>query len=1011
MTIFVSLLALQTLLTATVGSGGNPSPSAVPSGFKAVHYRPIAAEVPGLENPIVSLDGTWRINPKPSPDVREKPLRGGNWGNFRVPGQWLQQGYVIPRTSTAAVAKEFTIPAQWSGYRIFLRFDAIHAGTHYWLNGKPLGYSENLFTPVEWEITAAAKVGQTNRLDLEMKVDTASERLSCSSDYTCSGGPTKRSLGGIDRAVRIYALPKVHISSLHLNAGLDKTCQDGELHVELGLDNPGPPVGNGFAVTVQLFDAAGKAVEHSAPRTVPDPLKLGMSKMSIETRVARPLKWNAEQPHLYKLVLALEKDGRVRERVERNIGFRVVEIKGRQLYVNGARVKLAGVCRHEIDPLTERADTMRHGEEDVKLFKSGNLNFVRTSHYPCTQEFLNAADRYGLYVESEAPFCWVAPAKDLKDLSAVLTPTSAMIDYNHAHPSVIMWSLANESHWSGLFAESNKLCKQLDATRPTTLEHAFTGEDKETCDIISRHYQNLPYDEVLKNDPHPWLHGECFFLVYHERTDVGIDPGLREMWAQGNADPASDWGKRCIQNLTPLLGLRPGVHPGAWNQIYASKQCIGSTIWSGVDDITFLPGGKTASSEAGNAYWGVIDGWRRPKPELYLSRFVFSPVWFPVRQLDYLRGQPSVRVPVENRYAFTDLCKLDFVWELDGAKGNARLSLPPGAKGQFEVPIAKAAPEGATLLVRAFDGANEVVNAALSLGKRQPLSLPQPHAGAPQWSDDGTRIIIAGKGFSLALDRRTGDFDAANPKHAAPIASFPALHVTRYDFGDLAAYQMEKKNLPYAELPDAKTRVIESVTASRNGAGLEIVVKDHFANFAGAVRWLIDKEGVGKLSYDYSYSGPNLDAREVGLKALLRPAYDEVKWRRWSEWGVFPQESISRTEGSAKARRDKHWPDTPANVRPAWPWCLDQTALGTADFRAVKFNIYRASLVASDGSGIEVNADADAHFPRLPGRRRSEDAHSLPMHVGTGGVEEGRHLTGGYCLRLLAPSLPANGLQ
>ena len=199
-----------------------------------------------------------------------------------------------------------------------------------------------------------------------------------------------------------------------------------------------------------------------------------------------------------------------------------------------------------------------------------------------------------------------------------------MIDYNHAHPSVIMWSLANESHWSGLFDESDKLCKQLDPTRPTTLEHVFSGEDKATCDIISRHYQNMPYDEILKNDPRPFLHGECFFLVYHERTDVAIDPGLRELWAAGSADPNSDWGKSCIENCEGTsLGNgtcvrafipAPGVistHP---------THCIGSEIWSGIDDIAFLPDGKMVSSENGNAYWGLVDGWRRPKPELELGK-------------------------------------------------------------------------------------------------------------------------------------------------------------------------------------------------------------------------------------------------------------------------------------------------------------------------------------------------------------------------------------------------------
>jgi beta-galactosidase len=960
-------------------------------GFEPVRYRPMAAKVTGLRTNALSLNGAWRLDPKPGQGVREQPLNAAGWGHFQVPGQWVQQGYDIPLDMPAALAREFSIPAKWIGYRIFLRFDAIHGGTHYWLNGKPLGYSENLFTPVEWEITEAAKFRSVNRLDLEMKVATVSERLSHSSGYT------GYSLGGIDRAVRIYALPRLHVSSLRLNAGLDTTYQDGELQIVLGFDNPEQTAGNDFAAVIQLFDARGKKVEHSNPRVVLDQLHTGLSTVNIESRVAKPLKWNAEEPNLYRLVLTLEQAGRAMERIERHIGFRTVETKGRQLYVNGARVKLAGVCHHEIDPLTGRANTMRHAEEDVKLFKSANLNHVRTSHYPCTQEFLDAADRHGLYVESEAPLCWVQRAKDWADLKAVLTATSAMIDYNQAHPSVILWSLANESHWCRLFEESNKLCKRLDPTRPTTIEHAFTGEDQVTCDILSRHYQPMPYDEILKNDPRPFLHGECFFLVYHERTDVAINPGLRELWAAGSAVPDSAWGRACIENVKTASGLLPGIYPGAWSYICASEHCIGSEIWSGVDDIAFLPGGKVVSSENGNAYWGLIDGWRRPKPELELAKFVFSPVWFPVRQLDYKFGQAAVRVPVENRHSFTDLSRFDFVWELDGAQGKVRISVPPAAKGGIEIPVRPGTPEGAILPIRVMNGSHEIVNATLTLGQPMPAPLRQPQAGVPKWSDDVRLITIEGRRFSLVLDRTTGDFDAANPRHRAPVISFPSLHVTRHDFGDL-----DRKKPPYAEFPDVKTRVVESVTAVEVGGGLELTVKDRYDHFAGTVHWLMDKDGVGKISYDYAYTGDNLDTREIGIKTLLPAQCDEVKWRRWSEWGIFPQDSISRTEGTAKAKRDKKWPEQRANIKPEWPWSQDQTQLGTADFRSIKFHIYAASLVAPDGSGVQVEANADTHF------RACLAAPGVWMHVlsqcplAPVVLKKGTRLTGDFNVHLAA---------
>lgn len=961
--------------------------------FEPVRYRPIPSAVSGLDKNVVSLDGTWRIDPKPGNDPKRRPLSSPEWADFKVPGQWAEQGFDIPKDKPAALAREFTVPKEWAGSRIFLRFDAIHAGTNYWLNGKRLGYSENLFTPVEWEITGMAEPGQTSRLDLETTVATASERLSSSSDYT---GHT---LGGIDRSVHIYALPRLHVATLHLTATLDNNYRDGELLVELGVDNPDAAVQSGISVLASLYDVAGKLVQHSVPKLETAAIQPGLNPVHIESHVANPWKWNAEQPNLYKLVLELQKDGKMLERIERNVGFRKIELKDRQLYVNGARVKLAGVCRHEIDPLTGRADTMRHAEEDVKIFKSANLNHIRTSHYPPSQELLDACDRIGMYVEAEAPLCWVAPAKNLADLKQVLTPTSAMVDYCHTHPCIIIWSLANESHWSPLFDHSNKLVKQLDPSRPTTFNHPFSGIDKENADIVNRHYLPMPYDDALKNDPRPFLHGECFFDVYHERTDVTINPGLRELWTHGNTEPASpsDWEKVGAA-YTENGPLNAGVPRGAWSYIYASKRFIGSDIWSGIDDIFVLPGGKVVSSENGNAYWGLIDGWRRPKPEWYCSKATFSPVWFPVRKVDYKPGQSSVRVPVENRYSFTDLDKLSFSWALDGATGHVTASVAPGSKGEVEIPVPKETAEGKKVLLRAIAASGDEVNSALiCLGKESPAVLPQPNDGAPRWKDDGKSVRIEGNGFSLLLDRITGDFDATSPLHHAPILHFPALHITQHDYGDLNGHTSST----YAELPDPQTRVMESATVAETSSALEITVKDHYKNFAGLVTWLLDKNGVGKVSYDYTYTGDDFDSREIGLKTLLRPECDEIKWRRWSEWGVFPDECTCRTEGSAKARRDSKWPDVPANVKPSWPWSQDQTELGTNDFRSMKFNIREASLASPDGSGICVNANADVHF------RACLADNAVKMHILSQCplravvLHKGEQLKGEYAVRLV----------
>ena len=189
------------------GRSGHGSVSADNVFFKPVHYRPLPAgrgSAAGRDQNCLLLDGIWAIttNPlllpsRPSPSPR--PLTTSDWAHIRVPGQWLQHDIDVPKDKPAVMAREFAIPEAWAGQQIILRFDAVHAGTHYWLNGRELGYSENLFTPVEWDITDAARPGQTNRLELEMKVATVSEALSYMSDYAF------HSLGGIDRSARLRA--------------------------------------------------------------------------------------------------------------------------------------------------------------------------------------------------------------------------------------------------------------------------------------------------------------------------------------------------------------------------------------------------------------------------------------------------------------------------------------------------------------------------------------------------------------------------------------------------------------------------------------------------------------------------------------------------------------------------------------------------------------------------------------------------------------------------------------
>src|ERR1019366_6771202 len=222
--------------------------------FEPVHYRPLPVKTAGLDKNCLLLDGTWSINPAPTNTPCARALNGLGWAPFKVPGQWLQQGFDVPQDKPVAVAREFVIPQAWASNRTVLRFDAIHAGTRYWLNGHELGYSENLFTPVEWDITEAAQPGQTNRFDLEMKVATVSEALSTSSGYAF------HNLGGIDRSVRVFALPPTHVREMHVNAALDKDYRDGKIGLHLVLES-GKVREKDLAIVLKLQDATGKDVK------------------------------------------------------------------------------------------------------------------------------------------------------------------------------------------------------------------------------------------------------------------------------------------------------------------------------------------------------------------------------------------------------------------------------------------------------------------------------------------------------------------------------------------------------------------------------------------------------------------------------------------------------------------------------------------------------------------------------------------------------------------------------
>ncbi len=394
--------------------------------------------------------------------------------------------------------------------------------------------------------------------------------------------------------------------------------------------------------------------------------------------------------------------------------------------------------------------------------------------------------------------------------------------------------------------------------------------------------------------------------------ELKINPGLDIVnWSTGQNSPQS-W----------------------WSQIYHSKRVIGGTIWAGIDEEFLFPDGTAK----GYGVWGFLDVWRRKKSLWWDAKLIHSPVWIPIRKIDFTTGEKTIHIPIENRYAFTDLRETRIEWSLAGKTGHCKIALGPSRSGELEIPVPANTMPGSLLVLRAYDARRELISAhGVTIGVPPPVHLPEPGAGCPEWKQNGPIIEIQGKAFHLTFDQSRG------------LERFPVLHVTRREDKNV----FNPGGAPYAQFPDRGTRVIDSVKLESRGPALAMTVHDHYRDFAGSVELLIDTAGCGTVKMDYTYTGSTFNVSEAGLRFLFDSSHDEISWRRKSEWDIYPEDHIGRPEGHAKA----HGFRSNGLNRPHNPWYLDENEFGARDFRATKYNIYDASLLNSGGAGIRVLSD------------------------------------------------------
>lgn len=915
---------------------------------------PVLQELAGVETPAVLLSGTWQF--RYSPDSK--------WDKIQVPGEPAMQGYAIEHDKPFTYRKSFTVPADYAGKHTILRFDGVYSYARLFVNDTFVREHHGGFTRWDTDVTPFVRPGKKNEIRLEV-----TDRLD---DISYASGYAHHPIGGILRDVTLFALPETCLYDFYAETHLDAAYEDAVL--KIGYSSP---VVGGAEVAYTLADPSGRRYPLAQSRF---PLKEGGNMNELP--VKNPLKWDAEHPNLYTLTVTLSKDGKEIGRFDRRIGFRDVKIEKDRMLVNGMPVKLRGACRHDIHPTLGRTTTAELDSLDVILFKRSNMNFVRTSHYPPTERFLEYCDRYGIYVESETAVCFVdtyrqknyAPGKTQD--SAEFTPRylsqcREMVKSFRSHPSILFWSIGNESVYGTNFQQCWDWVKATDKTRPVIFSYpGSVGEKEPVYDILSMHYQDVNGNLNQWNRSTPGFQGEGIPALFDEWAHPACytyatlqeDPNIREFWGHS------------IERM--------------WSGLFDAPGGLGGAIWGYVDETFMLPEPKvgtafwkefarTAKPEdyqgkcVGYGEWGIVDVWRREKPEFWATKKAYSPVRLMTTEVaSFLSGQ-RLLLPLYNRFDHTDLDEIKIRYTYKGVEKELPApSIAPHQKGLLVIP-AEAWEEGELLSICFYTATGELLDAEqVSLGSDYHVRLADSEAspvnGVLLVEETAGMMTIKGDGFEIPFSKETGLICNATSKGQVIIEKGPFLHLD-INLNHLTGAEVRKSARKF--LTSDSDWKKQSLTYTRKEGAVEVALSGFYQDVQTDI--LIRISPAGEMNVSYVVAGqPNGYLRETGLSFYLPERLDYLQWERKGMWSCYPEGAFAGNTGETSLYNPKQ---VRYGENPAQPWLADThnyyywADAGTNCDRpltqmakGMKENIYRYTLSATGGGAGLTVCSSDA---------------------------------------------------
>lgn len=724
-------------------------------------YNDVASAITGNRNlaNIKSLNGTWKFqfvedSKNRSLDFFKENYNVDNWDTITVPSNWERKGYgqaiytnytypFRPRepyidriNAVGSYRRNFTIPETWEDKRIILHFGSVSSAYYVWINGKKVGYAEDSCLPSEFDITNFIKRG----------TNTVSVQVFRWSDGSYLENQDHWRLSGIQREVLLLAQPKVAINDFTVRTQFDENLKDAKLQVRPEISKPDNFDIKGWYIKPQLVDHTNKNIlTEGSSISVEDivnekyPHRDNVDFALFEEKISTPKKWSAERPYLYTLLLELYNSNNTLIEVRQSkIGFRDIKVNSDySLLVNGKSVLLYGVNRHDHDHINGKALTREDIKKDLELMKRYNINAVRTSHYPNDPYFYELCDEYGIYVMDEANIETHETGSRLSNRPSwgvsFFERVFRMVERDKNHPSIICWSLGNESGYGPNHAMVGAWVKDFDPTRLLHYEGAQGNP-------LSEHYLKYGSPEYLENKA----------TEYANPDDRPVVDMVSRMYLDLNQ----------LQNLSknntikrPVLmceyahamGNSLGNLKEYWGLIRSKNKLIGGFIWDWIDQGLlehknsqhyYAYGGDYQDQpNSGNfCINGIIASDRTPKPQIEECKYVFQPIEFTGE--DLTKGI----VKIINRHFFENLNIYDFTYKIE-ENGHQVFKAP------FSVEPIK-------------PGEAQIVKLNYNLKKKRPGSIYTLRLSAKL----KTSTLYANKGFEVAKQQFILPFTKETPK-------------------------------------------------------------------------------------------------------------------------------------------------------------------------------------------------------------------------------------------------------